>query len=133
MGPTPGDPAPARVALVAEVDAGGAPLRLVGVHLTSRLPHGPVQQLRRLSRGLHALGDGPPTVVAGDCNFWGPGVQRLMHGWRGTVRGRTWPARWPHSQIDHVLVSPGIEVLEQAVMPDVGSDHHPVRVVLRWS
>lgn len=132
VGPTPGDAAPARTALVAEVDVGGTPLRLVGVHLTSRLPYGPVQQLRRLARALQALGDGPPTVVAGDCNFWATGVRRLMPGWRLAVRGRTWPARWPHSQIDHVLVSPGIEVLEREVLPDIGSDHRPVRVVLRW-
>ena len=112
VGPTPGDPAPARTAIVAEVDAGGVPLRLVGVHLTSRLPHGPVQQLRRLTRGLHELGDESPPVIAGDCNFWGPGVQRLMRGWRRPVRGRTWPARWPHSQIDILFVSRVLYVFE---------------------
>ena len=48
-----------------------------------------------------------PAIVAGDCNFWGPGVQSFLPGWRRTVRGRTWPARRPHSQIDHILVRAG--------------------------
>ena len=52
VGPTPGDPAPCRRALEVEVDAHGSPVRLVAVHLTSRLPHGPPLQLRRLARAL---------------------------------------------------------------------------------
>ena len=69
----------------------GRPVRLVAVHLTSRLPHGPPLQLRRLARALPP--PGTPAVVAGDCNFWGPGVEALLPGWRRAVRGRTWPAR----------------------------------------
>jgi endonuclease/exonuclease/phosphatase (EEP) superfamily protein YafD len=48
-----------------------------------------------------------------------------------TVRGRTWPAGRPHSQIDHILVRPGTEVVEAEVLPAVGSDHRPVRATLR--
>ena len=110
LGPTRGDPAPARTALAVEIDVDGAPLRLVAVHLTSRLPHGPVLQLRQLARGVRVFTDGQPSVIAGDCNFWGPGVRAVMRGWRRAVTGRTWPAHRPHSQIDHVLVSPEIEV-----------------------
>ena len=132
LGPTPGDPAPARTALAVEIDVGGAPLRLITVHLTSRLPLGPVLQLRQLARGVHTFTDGTPSVIAGDCNFWGPGVRAAMRGWRRAVFGRTWPAHRPHSQIDHVLVSAGIEVLRAEVLPDVGSDHRPVRVELSW-
>lgn len=129
VGPTLGDPAPARTALDVELDVGGTPLRLIAVHLTSRLPHGPPIQLRRLARALPP--PEVPAVVAGDCNFWGPGVRMLLRGWRRTVRGRTWPARLPHSQIDHVLVRPGIEVTRTEVLDDLGSDHLPVRVELR--
>jgi endonuclease/exonuclease/phosphatase family metal-dependent hydrolase len=129
VGPTPGDPAPARRALDVELTTPGGPLRLVAVHLTSRLPHGPPMQLRRLAAALPPAG--APAVVAGDFNFWGPGVERLLPGWRRTVRGRTWPARSPHSQIDHVLVRPrSLEVVRAEVLGDVGSDHRPVRVEL---
>jgi len=133
LGPTPGDPAPVRTALDVEVDLGTERLRVVAVHLTSRLPHGPVLQLRRLADQLPARGT--PTVIAGDCNFWGPGVIGLVRGWRRTVRGRTWPARLPHSQIDHILVRPGDGVRASGgrVLPGVGSDHLPVRVELALS
>jgi endonuclease/exonuclease/phosphatase family metal-dependent hydrolase len=134
VGPTVGDPAPRRA--VVHVEVGGAdasPLQVLGVHLTSRLPHGPPLQLRRLARALPARGTA--TVVAGDCNFWGPPVETLLgDGWRRAVTGRTWPARRPHSQIDHVLVRPGeVRVLDAEVGADVGSDHRPVRVRVAWS
>jgi endonuclease/exonuclease/phosphatase (EEP) superfamily protein YafD len=86
-------------------------------------------QLRRLARLLPA--PGTAAVVAGDCNFWGPGVETLLPGWRRAVRGRTWPARAPHSQIDHVLTRPGdVAVLSGRVLADVGSDHRAIRVEL---
>jgi endonuclease/exonuclease/phosphatase family metal-dependent hydrolase len=47
------------------------------------------------------------------------------------VRGRTWPAHRPHSQIDHVLVRDDVEVVDAAVLDEVASDHRPVRVTLR--
>jgi endonuclease/exonuclease/phosphatase family metal-dependent hydrolase len=129
LGPTPGDPAPGRTSLHAEVDVAGTAVQIVAVHLTSRLPYGPPAQLRRLARGVP---DDPLTVVAGDCNFWGPGVVSFMRGWRRAVRGRTWPASGPHSQIDHILVRRAIEVGASRVLPDVGSDHRPVRAELRF-
>jgi endonuclease/exonuclease/phosphatase family metal-dependent hydrolase len=132
IGPTLGDPARARQLPQVELDGGAAPLRIVGVHLTSRLPHGPVLQLRRLAGLLPPAG--VPTVVAGDCNFWGPAVEALLGGgWRRTVTGRTWPARWPHSQLDHVLVRhPEVTATDAAVLDACESDHRPVRVHLRW-
>jgi endonuclease/exonuclease/phosphatase family metal-dependent hydrolase len=130
LGPTPGDPAPRRAALQVDVDVGAGTLRVIGVHVTSRLPYGPPIQLRRLARSLPP--PGMPAVLAGDCNFWGPPVTRLLSGWRRAVVGRTWPARAPHSQIDHILVRPGdVEVVEGEVLPECGSDHRPVRAVLR--
>jgi endonuclease/exonuclease/phosphatase family metal-dependent hydrolase len=129
VGPTFGDPAPARRVLDVEIDVDGVPLRLVTVHLTSRLPHGPPLQLRRLARLLPP--PGTQAVVAGDCNFWGPAVEALLPGWRRGVRGRTWPARAPHSQIDHVLTRPeDVAVVSGRVLEDVGSDHLPIRVQL---
>jgi endonuclease/exonuclease/phosphatase family metal-dependent hydrolase len=126
----PGDPARTRNALHVELDLDGGLVELVAVHLTSRLPHGPPIQLARLRRTLP--GTGRRALVAGDLNFWGPPAVALLRGWHRTVRGRTWPAHRPHSQIDHVLVRPGVEVLEASVLPDIGSDHRPVRVRLRF-
>lgn len=128
VGPTPGDPLGQRRVLHLEVAVAGAPIDLVAVHLTSRLPHGPPLQLRRLARALPA--PGRPAVVVGDCNFWGPPTVTLLRGWRRAVRGRTWPAHRPHSQIDHVLVRGGIAARGSRVLPEVGSDHRPVRTHL---
>jgi endonuclease/exonuclease/phosphatase family metal-dependent hydrolase len=126
----PGDPAQTRCALRVELELDDGPVELIAVHLTSRLPHGPPVQLARLRP--HLPPEKPRAVVAGDLNFWGPPAVRLLRGWHRTVRGRTWPAHRPHSQIDHVLVRPGVEVVQAAVLPDVGSDHRPVRVRLRF-
>jgi endonuclease/exonuclease/phosphatase family metal-dependent hydrolase len=133
VGPTLGDPAPARTLPQVEVRLDGdRPLRVVGVHLTSRLPHGPVLQLRRLVGDLPP--PGTPTVVVGDCNFWGPPTLAVLRdGWRRGVTGRTWPAVRPHSQIDHVFVRPAdVAVTRPAVLDACGSDHRPVRVRLDW-
>jgi len=125
----PGDPARTRCALRVEVALPGGPVELVGVHLTSRLPHGPPIQLAQL-RGK--LPQQARSLVVGDLNFWGPPAVALLRGWHRAVRGRTWPAHRPHSQIDHVLVREGVQVLEASVLPNVGSDHRPVRVRLRF-
>ena len=123
------DQTPDRAGLHLELDVAGQPVDLIGVHLSSRLPYGPPIQLRRLAEQLP--GPGRPAVVAGDCNFWGPGVRAFLPGWRRAVRGRTWPAIMPHSQIDHILVRPEVGVVDGVVLGDVGSDHRPVRARLR--
>jgi endonuclease/exonuclease/phosphatase family metal-dependent hydrolase len=131
VGTVAGDFTTARGGLHVVLDVAGTAVDLVGVHLTSRLPHGPPTQMRRLRPQLPA--EGRPAVLAGDWNFWGPGVTTFMSGWRRTVRGRTWPASRPHSQIDHILVrrDDGIDVVDSSVLPAVGSDHRPVRATLR--
>ena len=79
---------------------------LVGVHLTSRLPYGPPMQLRRLRAQAPSAGrarqSSPATATSG-----GRACTAFLPGWRRAVRGRTWPAGRPHSQIDHVLVRRG--------------------------
>lgn len=124
------DPAYERGALHVELDVDGTAVDLIAVHLTSRLPHGPPLQMSRLRKLLPPAGR--PAVVAGDHNFWGPGVVTCFPGWRRVVRGRTWPASRPHSQIDHILVRRDTTVLSGDVLPDVGSDHLPVRARLRF-
>jgi endonuclease/exonuclease/phosphatase family metal-dependent hydrolase len=125
------DPAPHRRAQHVALDVDGHPLDLVAVHLSSRLPYAPPMQLRSLRGQLP-----PPerrAVIVGDFNLWGPAVSAMLPGWRRAVRGRTWPAHRPHSQIDHVLVRDDVEVVDAEVLDEVGSDHRPVRVTLRLS
>ena len=118
-----------RRALVARLDLGDRrTLRIVTPHLTYRLWASHVH-LRALARAASEWNG--PTVILGDFNMWGPIVGHFLPDWRRPVRGRTWPAHRPHSQIDHVLVSPEFAATEATVLPEVGSDHRPVRVRLR--
>jgi endonuclease/exonuclease/phosphatase family metal-dependent hydrolase len=55
----------------------------------------------------------------------------LLPGWRRAVRGRTYPAHRPHSQIDHVLVRDDVSVQWGEVLAETPSDHRPVRARLR--
>lgn len=122
IGAAPGDVVGDRSAQVIEFPG----LRIVNVHLTHRLLHGPAQ-LRRLLAALRA--DATPTVIAGDLNMCRPTVY-LARGFRPTARGRTWPAHLPLAQLDHVLASDGVQVAHSAVGPALGSDHLPVRATL---
>jgi endonuclease/exonuclease/phosphatase family metal-dependent hydrolase len=131
VGDVRGDPAVRRSALHVALDVEGHPLDLVAVHLSSRLPYAPPIQLRTLRRQLPPPGQ--RAVIVGDFNLWGPAVTAMLPGWRRAVRGRTWPAHRPHSQIDHVLVRDDVEVVDAEVLDEVGSDHRPVRVTLRLS
>ena len=124
------DHASARAAIACTVTVGDTPVDIVGLHTSSKLWYaGPIVHMRSVARQL-PRGD-RPAVVAGDFNFWGPGVVTALPGWRRSVRGRTWPAHRPHSQIDHVLVNDRIEVVRGEVLGACGSDHRPVRSHLR--
>ena len=129
MGVVANDPAGARNALALRVAIDGTPVEMVGLHTSSKFWRlAPLKHLATLRRGLPA---GGPQILAGDFNFWGPPVGVMMHGWKRPVRGRTWPAHRPHSQIDHVLVRGGIEVLGGEVLAETPSDHRPIRTRLR--
>jgi endonuclease/exonuclease/phosphatase family metal-dependent hydrolase len=118
------DPA-RRGAIAVEVEVDGRTLRVIGTHL-SHLSHGSLVQLRTLHRLL--AGAGPPAVLAGDMNMWGPPLSALLPGWSRAVRGRTLPAWRPLAQLDHILVTPGVKVLGRGQVVAVpGSDHLPVR------
>ena len=116
-----------RYAVLADLDLGGTSVTVVALHLSFALPNA-VAQLRRLSGYLPGH---RPSVVAGDCNLWGPLASSLLPRHERAVRGRTWPANRPHSQLDHILVSPEIAVLRGEVLPSAGSDHRPIQAVLR--
>lgn len=121
-----GDPV-RRLALLAHVDWGGAPLFVAATHM-SHLKNGSIVQLQRLRRRLPPSSE--PGVLVGDMNLWGPPLSLGFPGWSRAVRGRTWPAWRPVFQIDHVLVSEAVHAEHGEVLAAVGSDHRPVRVVL---
>ncbi len=129
MGAVRADPAGARSALALRVDVGGTPVDVIGVHTSSKVWRlAPLRHLMRLKRALPA---GGAQIIAGDLNFWGPPVGLVMRDWERPVRGRTYPAPRPHSQIDHVLVRGGIEAIRGEVLAATPSDHRPIRARLR--
>ncbi len=118
-----------RFLLHAEIDVDGTNLTIVATHY-AHLEQGSPLQIPALRRGL------PPTdrpaAFVGDMNMWGWTVDAMVpSGWRRAVRGKTWPARRPGHQIDHVLVTPSVEVVRSEVLPGQGSDHLPIRARLR--
>jgi endonuclease/exonuclease/phosphatase family metal-dependent hydrolase len=122
---------PGRRALLAvTVDVSGASFTVCGTHLP--VPKEPVWRLGpSLRRALPPAER--PAALAGDMNMWGWCVDRLAGaGWRRAVRGRTYPARRPHTQIDHILVSRPVEVIDAQVVGQVMSDHRPIRARLRF-
>jgi endonuclease/exonuclease/phosphatase family metal-dependent hydrolase len=119
---------PARRALISCVaDLEGGPLVILGTHM-SHITHGSHAQYRLLGTKL------PPVttaaVLTGDMNLWGPPVSSYVRGWRRGIVGRTWPAPRPHSQLDHMMVTPSVSVLEARIGGFAGSDHRPVIATL---
>lgn len=115
-----------RLAILATVTVDETPLNVVAHHLSFFTPNA-LAQLQRLGGYLPR---DLPSVVAGDCNLWGPLALCALGGHRRAVRGRTWPAHRPHSQLDHILISSRIDVLSASVGPPVGSDHLPITAAL---
>jgi endonuclease/exonuclease/phosphatase family metal-dependent hydrolase len=128
LGHAPGDSVARRIGLCAELDACGHRFVFAAVHASHRL-YGSPPQLRRLARALDERGQ--PNVIGGDCNMWGAVLAPVLRTRRRGVRGPTWPAWFPHSQIDHLWVSEGFELCGGDVMARTASDHRPVRARLR--
>lgn len=126
LGRLPKDPV-RRAALGCTIRRGDLRLEVVATHL-SHLTHGSLRQASLLRAGLGSVDT--PAVLGGDMNAWGPVVLRMFPGWRRLVRGRTWPAWRPHSQLDHLLGTPMVGTSDTAVLGDAGSDHRPVRARL---
>jgi endonuclease/exonuclease/phosphatase family metal-dependent hydrolase len=127
----PRDPA-RRAVVVATVEVGGRAFTVCGTHLP--LLKDPVWRLAPSLRRLLPPAD-RPAAFTGDMNMWGWCIDHLVgrrRGWRRAVDGRTYPAHRPHSQTDHMLVTPPVEVVESQVVPQVMSDHRPIRARLRF-
>jgi endonuclease/exonuclease/phosphatase family metal-dependent hydrolase len=118
-----------RALLVATVAVDGTPFTVAGTHLPLMKELTP--RLVSSTRAALPAPDGP-AAFAGDMNMWGWGIGLLTpRGWRRTARGRTYPSHRPHSQTDHILVTPQVHVVESEVLPQAMSDHRPVRARLR--
>jgi Metal-dependent hydrolase len=125
---TAGDVVERRSAIIAEVEVGDAVVAVAGIHASHRL-WGSLPQLRAVDAALRERG--LPSAIVGDCNMWGPPLALALRDRRRAVRGRTWPSWRPHSQIDHIWIDDQLEVVTSSVGPHVGSDHRPIRALLR--
>ncbi len=68
-----------------------------------------------------------PTVVMGDLNQTRRHLAPLLEaGFRGAFGHGTLPRGFPKRQIDHILVSPGIELLRSWTIRTPASDHLPL-------
>ncbi len=130
---------------VAVSTPGGASLHVVNTHLGLRHAERSAQMRALIEEDWLEPGHGSAgTVMCGDFNC-GPasGPHRLACGLLRDVRrltGRrrgmgTWPSLFPLFALDHVMVGPGIEVLDVQVPRDrfarLASDHLPVLVTIR--
>jgi endonuclease/exonuclease/phosphatase (EEP) superfamily protein YafD len=130
--------------ITAVLSVRGRTLHLIGVHpswplgpAVSAERNGELIELAALARATPA-----PLVMAGDFNVtpfsphFGDFIARSGLLW--TARGAGWQPTWPTFlpvggiQIDHVFVSPGIDVQRFARGGGTGSDHRPILVDLEW-
>lgn len=125
LGRASGDPSFRAAQLVTAELPSGRRLRIANTHLTHRFTS-PLQLLR-LARLLRL--DPVPTVIVGDFNMPGP-VSGLAAGYSPAVSGRTFPARRPLVQLDHMLTSRGVTATDGEVGAPAGSDHLPIRARL---
>ena len=125
-------------ALGVVIDAGGSDLAVVSTHLQPPPGGGPVTQAGEVARFAREFAGDRPLVVGGDLNTQPgePAFQELLNG-AGLVDGLaasrplpTSPADAPDEQIDHLLVSPDIQVTDVAAPRTTASDHLPVAATL---
>lgn len=94
---------------------------VVAVH-GAHISHGSYFQYRQIAKIVSELDQSVPVIMAGDFNCWRPLLRLFLPGWKTLVRSRTWPARLPHSQIDHVLAR-GAWTSTGGFSVNGGSDH----------
>ena len=118
-----------RMLLNAEIDVDGTNVSLMATHF-SHLEFGSTLHAAVLRR---ALGPGRrPGLFLGDMNMWGWTIAAMVPpGWRRVARGKTWPSHRPWHQIDHILATADIQQVTSDVLPDLGSDHRPIRARVR--
>jgi len=92
-----------------------------------------------MQEALHIQQTGDLGVMAGDLNTtpWARGLFAVdAHMRRANSAEPSWPNAWAWLSVlplDHVLASPGWQVVSSRMGPDLGSDHRPVVVRLAVS
>lgn len=119
-----------RALIVARLEDAGRQFYVLAVH-GAHISHGSYRQYRRINAIARDLDPLLPVLIAGDFNCWRPLLRVLLPGWKSMVRARTWPARLPHSQIDHVLARGPWTSLGGSAS-DGGSDHRALVCDLQW-
>ena len=117
----------------AQIDHDG---QLVNVFVTHLGNGGPIVQQEAILEETPGLED---VILMGDLNFAPDGDQYALT--RQTLED-AWLLRWPtgvddqgvdpRERIDHVFLSPGIQVLEARYFYSPASDHPALGVVLGW-
>jgi len=110
-----------RAVIIATLLEGQQRFHVVAVH-GAHLSHGSFLQYRRVRALIAQLDPSLPIILGGDFNSWRPLLRIFLPGWTSLVRARTWPARRPHSQIDH-LFARGPWTSLGGGASDGGSDH----------
>lgn len=119
-----------RGALMVEAETGGAPVRIVAVHL-GLLRSSRVMQLHAIRMALEARDD-MPTAILGDFNEWSTrlGTEALGPHFEVHAPGRTFHALQPVGRLDRIALSPGLRLRKAGVFdtPEArrASDHLPV-------
>lgn len=131
----------AEPALGVTLSVQGKPLHLLGVHANWPFGFGGTSRNQQLAELAAAAQAAPrPLVVLGDLNVspFSSHFQTLLRAGnlQSAAAGFGWQPTWPEFmppagiQIDHVLVSPGVQVRDFRRGSQVGSDHLPVVVDL---
>lgn len=127
-----------RGAILARLEVGGAPLRVVVTHLGLNAAERR-QQVRQLLAVLEDGTEDMATIVMGDFNEWRPtrGALRLLDRRFGhSLMPRTFPSRLPLLPLDRIWAWPaqGLKRLSVYATPlsRITSDHLPVRVDVAW-
>jgi endonuclease/exonuclease/phosphatase family metal-dependent hydrolase len=126
-----------RGAILADLRVGGQALRVVGMHLDLSGLWRRRQALAILAH-LKARDGDPPTVLMGDLNEWsanGGCLRDFGQDHRFADCGRSFHARRPIAQLDRIMVSGQLEVVESgAHMSETArraSDHLPIWARIR--
>ena len=128
-----------RGAVVADLAVDGTHLRVVGMHLDLSGLWRRQQALTILTH-LANRDDNPPTVLMGDLNEWsahGGCLRDFGRHHRFADCGRSFHARRPIAQLDRIMVSDGLSILDSGAhhSPTArrASDHLPIWARLRPS
>lgn len=123
----------------ADLDIDGRTVRFVAAHPKPPMATRKFRARDRLLRELATAASTRPMIVAGDLNAtpWSSALSGTNM--RALRRATGWAPTYPTEGrgvfgigIDHVLVSSGFDRTGAERGPDIGSDHLPVRVGLRW-